>query len=349
MAARDDQRQDDDDRTIKMMRPPLRHQPLWPKRRLWIALPALAAVAALAGIGGWLDVRPRVTVQPIPASIVVLEPAPIPAPLPPLAAQAPARLEFPLGDEATILAARGSDMLAFRFRDDPAVLVLSFPSLRQQGEMLDRLAAFVEKVGLPRSRVLTDAELDAAIRQAGDAPETYYSGHDYRAADMARFFATADRDDIVLNSEETRLRALLTATGMLAPGAVGALISIPPETDAQQIDAASRATILHHELSHGVFFTDPAYAAYARTFWLTVLNETQRGGFRRFLGTDGYDTSNEDLMLNETQAYLIHTADPHYFAPDRAGMTEAEAARLRDIFVRGMPDRWLVTRQVMTK
>jgi hypothetical protein len=124
------------------------------------------------------------------------------------------------------------------------------------------------------------------------------------------------------------------------PGA-GALISIPPEDASQQIDATARATILHHELAHGVFFTDPVYAAYARSFWNTALTDAQRAGFRRFLGADGYDTANDDLMLNEAQAYLIHTSDARYFVPDRVGMSEAEAAALRESFVRGMPGGWL--------
>jgi hypothetical protein len=57
----------------------------------------------------------------------------------------------------------------------------------------------------------------------------------------------------VMRLEEARLRALLSRAGMLTTGAVGALISIPPEVDAQQIGAAARASFLRHELSHGIF------------------------------------------------------------------------------------------------
>jgi hypothetical protein len=274
---------------------------------------------------------------------MTLRPVPRTVPSTQSTTQAPAGLDVPLADERTILAAHATELLIFRFRDAPAVLVLSFPSLRQQGDMLDRIAAFVEKAGLPRDRVLVDAELDAAIRQAGDTRENYYYGHDYRAVDLARFYAAADRDRIALDAEEAWLRTLLERAGMLVPNASGALITIPPEVTTELIDASSRATILHHELSHGVYFTDPAYAAYARQFWQTVLNETQRAGLRRFLGSEGYDTANEDLMLNEAQAFLVHTGDKRYFLPDRAGLGDAEAARLRDIFVRGMPDGWLKT------
>ena len=61
---------------------------------------------------------------------------------------------------------------------------------------LDRLAAFVEKAGVPHDRVLTDAELDATIREHGDTVETFYLGHDYAAASLLRFFAAADRQGI---------------------------------------------------------------------------------------------------------------------------------------------------------
>jgi uncharacterized tellurite resistance protein B-like protein len=303
----------DDDPTIRVVR-------RRPRRRLgrWLALIALLAFCVAA----WMLFRP--------GSV------PLPAELPSTVGSAIAD-----ADEAAILAAHPTALEVYRFRAAPQVLVLSFPALLQQGEMLDRIGAFVEKAGLPRERVLADAELDAAIRQSGDTKESYYYGHDYRAADMARFFAVADRDGVVLNTEEMRLRALLMQQGMLAPGAVSALITIPPETGASAIDAAARATILRHELSHGLYFTDKAYAAYALKFWETRLSDTQRAGFRGFLGNEGYDTANEDLMLNEAQAYLVHTADPRFFRPDVVGLSAAQAAALRQEFLNGMPKGWL--------
>jgi hypothetical protein len=308
--------QDDDDDTIRFVPPAPKSRP-----RFILPLLALGALFGVAGLGGvgWLLLNP----SPTPVA---------PQQAPPAA---------PLADEAAILAARSSDLLIFRYRDAPAVLVLSFPSLRQQGDMLDRMAAFVEKAGLPHDRLLTDAELDAAIAQSGDTRETYYYGHDYRAADMARFFATAGRNGIALNPEEERLRALLKQAGLLTPDANGALISIPPEVESEQIDASSRGTILHHELSHGVYFTDPAYADYAKKFWQTGLNDIQRAGFRRFLGNEGYDITNDDLVINETQAYLAHTLDARYFAPSKAGLSVTEAAGLREAFIRNMPEGWL--------
>jgi len=47
-------------------------------------------------------------------------------------------------------------------------------------------------------------------------------------------------------------------------------------------------------------------------------------------------------MMNEAQAYLIHTPDPRYFRPELAGLSETEAARLRQIFLAGMPTDWVL-------
>jgi hypothetical protein len=322
----------DDDATVRISPPA-------PKRRgHWGAtLAGLCTVAILGGGGAWLAFAPRAPHVSVPPAASIETAAP-PSPAPP---SGPPRIAVTSADEATILADRSPDLRVFAFAADPRVLVLSFATLHAQGLMLNRLGAFVEKAGVPRDRVLADPELEAAILRAGETADTYNYGHDYRAADLARFFDTAAREGVPLRPDEQRLGELLVQRAMLAPGAVGAVISIPPETTNPPVGAAARATILRHELSHAAYFTDPAYAAYARLFWETVLTEEQRAGFRRFLVGEGYDGKNEDLMLNEAQAYLIHTRDRRFFDPKLAGLSDAEADRLREIFLRDMPEGWL--------
>ena len=227
----------------------------------------------------------------------------------------------------------------YRFAANPHVIVLDFPSLRIQGEMLNRVASLIEKAGLPRDRVLSDAELDTAIRERGDTMETYYYGHDYRADELALFFATADRQHLALDPEEQRLRALLRQLGWLTPGAVGALISVP-RIDTT-ITETMRAAMLHHELAHGEFFSDRQYALYVQHFWLTAMTEAERAAVRHFLGSMDYDTNNEELMYNEMQAYMMFTYDPRFFLPSNVNMTPARRAQLQMEFVKGMPDGWL--------
>ncbi|WP_158924836.1 hypothetical protein [Acidisphaera sp. S103] len=234
---------------------------------------------------------------------------------------------------------RGTTPTLFHLQEDPDVLVLDFPNLHDQAQMLNRIAALIEKADMPRDRVVTEPELDAHIRAAGGDPDAYYYGHDYRAADLARFFQLAADEKIPLNPQETWLRDTLDHAGWLAPKANGALISIPGITGV--IDAASRTTIFRHELSHAVYFTDPAYVDLTQRFWTTMLNDTERAAMTAFLGKDGYDTKDEDLMANEGQAYLIHTRDPRYFMPAMVGIDPTREATLRGTFVNTIPEPWL--------
>jgi hypothetical protein len=229
----------------------------------------------------------------------------------------------------------------FRFADNPRILVLDFAALHEQGMMLNRVAALIEKAGLPRDRVLTDEALDAAIHSQGDTVETFYYGHDYSAASLARFFTLADSEDIKLDPEEERLRAMLHQEGWFMPGLNAGLISLPAVGADPKVTAATRAAILRHELSHGEFFSNPVYADYVHNFWLTVLTEPERTVFRSFLGKEEYDVGEEELMYNEMQAYLMFTRDPAFFTPAMAGLTQARLAELQTRFLAGMPAGWL--------
>ncbi len=246
-----------------------------------------------------------------------------------------ARFAPPLADEAALLAARPTVLTVRRWTPDPSVLVLDFPTLAEQGRMLNRVATLAEKRGQPRGRVLDDAELADAIAASGATADTYYYGHDYGAAEIARFFALAERDGVSLNPDEARLRNLAVAAGWLDPHANGALISIP--APGARVDAAARAVILHHELSHGEFFTRPGYAAWTRRFWRTLLTPGERERMRAWLASEGYDPGEEEMMMNEAQAYLVWTSDPAFFTPALVGMTDARAQALRAAFLDGRP------------
>lgn len=293
---------------------------------------ALAAIVVLlvGAVAGWLWL-PRSDHPPV-------------ANAPANSAQAPkivATIPIETATEQQIRDHVPTSLSVFRFAANPRILVLDFASLRDQGMMLNRVAALVEKAGLPRDRVLTDGELDQAIRARGDTVETFYYGHDYSAAALGNFFALADREHVELNAEEAWLRALLRQAGWFDPGAVGGLISIPAVGADAKVTAEARAAILRHELSHGEFFTNPAYANYVHNFWLTALTAAERDGVRRFLAGEEYDPSLEQVMFNEMQAYLMFTRDPLFFAPGMVGLTPARLAELQTKFLDGMPVGWL--------
>lgn len=120
---------------------------------------------------------------------------------------------------------------------------------------------------------------------------------------------------------------------------MGAQITIPGVSG--DIDQTSRTTTFRHERSHAVYFTDPAYVALIRNFWNGLLTELERNAIRAFLGADGYDTTDKDLMANEAQAYLIHMHDPRYFMPAMAGIDPARESMLRATFTNSISEPWL--------
>ena len=329
-----------DDDTIRVVPRPRR-------KRAAVAVLFVAVALLLGGTAAWwfwphaAPPRPVATAS-IPAPPVVAT-TPLPPGTPPASpATAPATaFEIQSATEAQIRSHIPTDLTVFRFADNPNIVVLDFASLYEQGKMLNRVAALVEKADLPRDRVLTDEELDAAILKRGDTVETFYYGHDYPAEALVRFFALADAQHIQLDPQEERLRALLRQLGWSGPKAVGGLISLPAVGSAPNVTTAARTSILRHELSHGEFFSDPEYAAYVHNFWLTALTEAERSNVRKFLASEDYDVFDEVLMYNEMQAYLMFTRDPQFFRPELVGLTPGRLADIQARFLAGMRPGWL--------
>lgn len=279
-------------------------------KRRWLLIGVGLLVAAMVAAGLWWRLAPSV-------DRIAIRPA----------------------DEAMIRDNATTELDVFRFALNPRILVLDFKRLARQGAMLNRLAAMAEKLGAPHDEALDDAALDRVIRAGGDTPETFYLGHDYGESELTKFFASVDRQKLTLSVDEQWLRRLLrqeaNATGALS------IISVPALNAPAGVDPVTRASILHHELSHGEFFTNPAYAAYVRGFWANGLEPSQRAAFTRFLTAENYDPAIEELLANEMQAYLMFTANPKFFTPRLVDMDDAAIERLRAKFRAGMPKGWL--------
>jgi hypothetical protein len=329
------------DGTIRLG-PTVKRPPLLTSRRAWLAGAGILGTACLLRGVSSLVLSPRA--PDVTAAAVRVPPVATPVPVPAAPAPAPATppaLTIRTATEQEILRHVPTGLTVFRFADDQRILVLDFASLDQQGMMLNRVAALVEKAGQPRNRVLTAPELAEAIRAGGDTPATYYYGHDYSAASLRRFFTLANEANLPLDPEEATLRRLLDQEDWFKPDVHAGLISIPAVGADANVTLSARGAILHHELSHGMFFGDPDYAAFVHRFWETALTADERGGVRRFLGSEGYDTDYEELMYNEMQAYLMFTRDPAFFTPARVGMMPQRLAGLQTDFMRGMPTGWL--------
>lgn len=243
-----------------------------------------------------------------------------------------------------------------RFKANPAIVVIEYPDLREQGLAMNRLAAMFEKRAAHGQRVLTPGELDELMRRSGDNIATFYQGHDYPAAKVARFFSQAEAQGATLNAQELQLRSLLIEAGLLKRGATGAFQAVgkqaaisftgmqpddPATVPDEGVDSARREAVLRHELSHGEFFVNLTYRAHCMRFWRKVLNGHQRKLFTEYLKGLDYNPGDEELMANETQALLMHTPDSRVFNAGSVGLSESALAHLRSRFRVGEPPHGL--------
>jgi hypothetical protein len=326
----------------------------------------VAALRCGAAIGLW--VWHAAHSRPVPASIAVLAsatatsqtaapakaPAVVPLSLPaPAGAQAPP----PWADIPEMLRRPASAVVRWnRFEGNPAVVVIEFPNLREQGLAMNRLAAMFEKRMAHRDRVLTEAELEELMRRSGDTIASFYQGHDYPAAKVARFFSLAEAQAVALNAQEVQLRSLLTGLGFMKRGATGAFQAMgdqavvsftgvqpddPSTAPDELVDSVRREAVLRHELSHGEFFTNAAYRRHCMNFWRRVLGEPERRMFTAYLKGLDYDPGDEELMANEVQALLMHTPDSRAFNAGSLGISDVALAQLRSRFRAGEPTHGL--------
>jgi hypothetical protein len=320
-----------------------------------VALLLLLGLAVGGGAAWWQRAgEPAVAAQPpAPSS----PPAGLAAPAEPATARDAAGGASPSAslaqmDRSELLAGRvapGEWRLA-RLRGNPQVLVLQFPGLAEQGAAMNRAAAFVEKAQAPRDRVLGDAELATLIARQGDNAQTFYLGHDYLAEQLARFFSVAAAQRQRLNAHEQRLLQLLLDKRVIARKgesfdalglqAIVTFTGTQPDDKAtpqdERVDDRRRESVLLHELSHGLYFTSAAYREHCAQFWRQRLTADERKRFRELLGRMNYDLGNEDLLINEMQALLMHTPDTRAFGGASLGLGEAQLAELRARFRVGM-------------
>jgi len=193
---------------------------------------------------------------------------------------------------------RNSDFELYKWVRFPHILIWDFRNYDVQNRFFRRLAYFVEKKGY-RGRLLTNQEL---------AGKHGWNAHDYHPEDLANFFNLVKKQNFSLYDEEWLMRDIFLENrilleepdGTLVPGE-GAVISITRESS-----PVLRERFLVHEASHGLYFTSREYRDFVRSVW-EGLSEEDRAMWVFFLGWYGYDPQDEDLMINEFQAYLVQS------------------------------------------
>ncbi len=199
-------------------------------------------------------------------------------------------LDTPLG------AWRNPDFELYSWTLFPDILIWDCQNYDIQNRFFRRLSYFVEKKGF-RGSLMTNGELEGMHG---------WNAHDYRPEDLARFYTVADAQDFPLYQEEVLMKDILIRNGIILKNpeggyseGKGAVLSISRETS-----EILRERFLVHESSHGLYFTSAGYRDFVLSVW-EGLEEEDRSLWRFFLGWHGYDPEDEDLMVNEFQAYLV--------------------------------------------
>ncbi len=254
------------------------------------------------------------------------------------------------GDLKTVFYAKTDVPVVWRYAPGQDVFILDVPGLEQLGLTFNRVTQFKEhQAGEAYPRVLTSDELARYIAASNKTVATFAAGHDLRVSDLVQFFNFAQRDKVELFPQEYALRDFMIEQGLMMewremyraqkPHAV--ILSIPQVQDRRASEPAvtsnMRYAILLHELAHAAFHTNPFYKKYCTAFWTDGLAESQKETFRRFLASMRYSIDDEDLVINEMQAYLMFTPDTGSFSAARLGVSKKELAIMRDSFAKGRP------------
>ena len=253
------------------------------------------------------------------------------------------------GDFATILNSKSNSIVVWQLVENPEVMVIDFPTMTQQGHTFNRITQLTEQFNEPYKRVLTTAELNKYFESIRRSDATFAYGHDVLMSELALFFNLAERDKVELYPEEIALRDFVIEQklvrgwrGMyqaLKPDTV--LVSVPQTREKgdgePKINDLARRAILTHELAHGEYYSNPYYANYCRKFWAEILTDNQREAFTRFLSKYNYSVNQDELLINEMQAYLIFTPDPNSFSASKLGVKDEELEVMRFAFRRGRP------------
>ena len=240
-------------------------------------------------------------------------------------------------DYETILNGKAprDSFVMYSWSEHPDVVIVHFDSYLYQSRALSRMAMYQE-MSAARGRIMSQAELEEWFEQRGSTLEGIFGAHDYETEDLAGFYNALWQSGEAPYDEELALADALVAEGLLqldmpADGsrppataspyrAVGDQAVLSFATRLALRESASRlqgkpdrkweAGALQHELLHGIFFTEEAYAARCTEFWQQRLSDEERECLRIILASLNYDPGFEELMVNEFQAYLLTPEGP---------------------------------------
>jgi hypothetical protein len=192
---------------------------------------------------------------------------------------------------------RHSSFEVFSWSLYPQILVIDTDNYETQARFFKRLAFFVEKEGY-RGRILSNHELEGLHG---------YNAHNYNAEGLASFYSHVADSEITLNAEELVLRSILLDAGTIVragdefrPG-TGGVLGVSQESASTP---GLQRLLLGHEGLHGAYYMEPGYVEATELQWAGLSEDEQRYWLLLLDGMH-YDVSDEYLVKNEYQAYLM--------------------------------------------
>jgi hypothetical protein len=168
---------------------------------------------------------------------------------------------------------------------------------------LARASAFIEGLGGPGTKGkvvrLDDPELQQYLRIVG--------GHDLRGQDLNTFLAAATKacndskqdPNVCFNPYEKEIfENFISPKTKINPNFVVITYAVRSSMSWQDV--------VTHEILHAQYFNQPEFRKICDNFWNTELTDEDRAAVKFNLGRY-YDSSDELLMMNEFQAYMLMT------------------------------------------
>ena len=253
------------------------------------------------------------------------------------------------GDFQAILNAHNPELVVWNYADNPNIFVFDFPNLTHQGRTFNRVTQLIEQFNEPYKRVLSIDEILKYMESVRRTQADFAFGHDVLVSELVLFFNLAERDKLDFFAEETALRDFAIEQGLIKiwrgfyqairPDVV--ILSIPQTQEKREneprVSELARRAIFTHEIAHGEYYTNPHYTKYCRRFWAETLDDDQRGLFKKFLSAYNYSLNQQELLINEMQAYLMFTPDPASFSAKKLGIKDEELEAMRELFRKGKP------------
>lgn len=252
-------------------------------------------------------------------------------------------------DFQAILNGRSGEFCIWNYAGNANVYVFDFPTLKQQGQTFNRAMQLTEQYNESYKRVFSLDEMNKYLIAIRRNQANFAFGHDFLVSELVLFFNLASRDKITLLPDEATMRDFLLEQGMMdnwrgfyrakRPDVV--ILSIPQVHERldnePRINELARRAIFTHEIAHAEFYSNPYYADYCRKFWAEKLSESQRGVFQKFLSNYNYSVNQQELLINEMQAYLMFTPDPNSVSAAKLGIEDTEWEAMKSLFRQGRP------------